>query len=323
ISKCNSSLVQYNLNFTKLSNRIILFNVGNDDMAYMYSSDGTVSSTVLLKEFSSLSQTLCYIKLVENGKLYFDGISLESNTSAEDFFVSDGTVSGTYSLYSEETKFSNVISAVAFNDKIYFKAYDGIEWSLYTTDGTVAGTVMTPYKSNSLDGITVQNDLLLVTSYTGVYGEQMSNDGMWVFTKEEGLNLTNDYYRLFDQAGSFYTCNLYATPDKIFFIGNTVATSSEPFLFTPNDRVVTSSVAHGSEESVVNLYPNPVTDQMTWEYKGSDAIIKMHLRDINGKSVSAWNNSVTTIDMSSLVQGVYILEVEWENSKQVLKVVKK
>ncbi len=57
-------------------------------------------------------------------------------------------------------------------------------------------------------------------------------------------------------------------------------------------------------------------------YKGTDQIIALQLRNISGKTVRSFANE-SLLNLEGIESGIYFLEVELKNSKQILKVIKK
>lgn len=68
----------------------------------------------------------------------------------------------------------------------------------------------------------------------------------------------------------------------------------------------------------VNLYPNPTSGSL---YIAADGVREVSIIDINGRTVMSANS--TTIDMSSLTNGIYFVRVITDNGIATKKVVKK
>jgi hypothetical protein len=74
----------------------------------------------------------------------------------------------------------------------------------------------------------------------------------------------------------------------------------------------------------VTIYPNPATDKLFIETKNE--ISSWKIIDMQGKQLlqnKKVNNSKTFIDVSGLLSGIYIVEIETENGKFIHKLVKK
>ena len=99
----------------------------------LWSSDGTEAGTGIVKSFGTLTGSNPNMLTNVDGVLYFN------NVSASDTFTlwkSDGTEAGTTPIYS--TRWLSEIASL--NGQVFFYAGTAADDSLYTTDGTPAGT---------------------------------------------------------------------------------------------------------------------------------------------------------------------------------------
>lgn len=73
-------------------------------------------------------------------------------------------------------------------------------------------------------------------------------------------------------------------------------------------------------ETEVSLYPNPVKDQLTISANGIN-LAQFSVIDIHGKEVmhQGVNSSKTTLDTTSLNQGIYFVQIQLENGQLVVK----
>ncbi len=75
-------------------------------------------------------------------------------------------------------------------------------------------------------------------------------------------------------------------------------------------------------ESRVNLYPNPVQDQLFIELE-NETVNQVSIIDFSGKVVKSISQISNSIDVSELAKGVYILKVETNNSVLTSQFLKK
>ncbi|WP_108804231.1 RICIN domain-containing protein [Aquimarina sp. Aq107] len=77
-----------------------------------------------------------------------------------------------------------------------------------------------------------------------------------------------------------------------------------------------------TDESTIILYPNPVVNTVTIR-GASNSIIRIY--DMNGKviSVKHISNEIETMDVSSLIQGLYYIKVNGDNNVSTIKISKK
>lgn len=143
----------------------------------LYISDGTEVGTKLVKDinagfFGSFPKVL----RVVNGKLYF-GASPQSGSSNEDVWVSDGTPEGTQILIPGGL----LLDVVELNGKAIIAA----SGKVYTSDGTVAGTI----ELRALDILFERN--INHTRLMGVAGGLAFFSGEQTFTTGRELWVTN------------------------------------------------------------------------------------------------------------------------------------
>lgn len=104
-----------------------------------------------------------------------------------------------------------------------------------------------------------------------------------------------------------------------FHIDNPSATAFSRSFYT------TTRWGLGLEENhkMINLYPNPSTDFIHIENKGTQENIKLSIKDITGQQVYSSNKIEPTIDISMLASGLYILSITDitgnENVQQFIK----
>lgn len=78
-------------------------------------------------------------------------------------------------------------------------------------------------------------------------------------------------------------------------------------------------------QNKIHIAPNPVEEDLQ-VYSSLETIQAIHLYDITGQLVLQLNktgNNAETLEIGTLPSGVYILEVRTENTKEILRVVKK
>ena len=117
---------------------------------------GTTGGVALAQDIQPLAASSNPSDLyVFNGKLYFtagDGVN------GRELWVSDGTIPGTVMLKDiNPSGSSNPKNFKEYNGRLYFSANN----TLWSTDGTTAGTVQIPNSPDEPENLVVLNDLLL------------------------------------------------------------------------------------------------------------------------------------------------------------------
>jgi ELWxxDGT repeat protein len=144
--------------YTKAGNNVF-FKASSATSGYeIWKTDGTIANTNLVKDIrpgTSSSLTNDPLFMSYNGTFYFkanDGIN------GEELWRSDGTATGTYllkdinvgsgsslvsqsNIYYNHITYRNEILYAVLNGYLYFTAYDGIDTSIWRTDGTTNGTI--------------------------------------------------------------------------------------------------------------------------------------------------------------------------------------
>ena len=173
--------------------------------AELWSSDGTESGTVLVKDINTTASTGSSPSVIDNlgpirsvvlnGFVYF---SATDATHGTELWKSDGTEAGTVLIKDiNTTASSNPNQFTLFNNAIYFSADDGINGNeLWKTDGTESGTVLVPgidlAMTSSATPLAASSNVLFFNvsnSYT-VKAELWTTDGTTTgLVKEIGGNI--------------------------------------------------------------------------------------------------------------------------------------
>jgi len=321
--------IAWGLNFQKVNGKLLLFNKDENGLAYLYATSGTETSTSLLKTFAWQGIGICNVQAIVGNQLYFDAAldPNDPNAGYVELFVSDGTVAGTYTLSSSASAFKDPRSLIKYGDGVYFQATptDDIYGNLYTSDGTTGGTTKRDFIKNyyGSEGLARIGNIYYAAGFYS-QGENVIWAGNDIEQPVEG-DVSVYPYDLSRELSSTvtYENQLYATDNEVYFIGQQDEVGKELYLFTHGAPIfVTSSLESSTNKMALNSYPNPVTDQFKVEYTGTDEIIGLSLRTINGKLVNQTFNQ-TEMDLTGQPSGLYILEVELKNSTQVLKIIKK
>lgn len=173
-------------------------------------------------------------------------------------------------------------------------------------------------------GTTTFGNMLLTGQ--NVYG-QLGNGSI---ENRNWVSLTNSNDHLQISAGAFHTLSLHTDGSlKVCGLngqgrlgdGTTIdRISLTPIACPTNNLGVDDSVAKNSN---VKVYPNPVNDILTISFEhgiSSVSIYNLLGQEIFTKSINA---NETTIDVSNLATGTYLVKVQVDNEVKTLKVIKK
>jgi ELWxxDGT repeat protein len=190
-------------NLTEFNDKLYFASDNGESGRELFVSDGTTKGTQLVKDIypgegeNGYKNASSPFYLTEfDGKLYF---TAQGDANDEELFVSDGTAKGTqllvdldqsegeYDANLLERQFGdfNTRKLLEFNDKLYFKANDGVHGEeLFVSDGTAEGTQLVAdinqetssygysYGSSPSDLVEF-NDKLYFAANDGVHGREL------------------------------------------------------------------------------------------------------------------------------------------------------
>jgi ELWxxDGT repeat protein len=201
-------------NLTKYNNKLYFtYNDGLNGLE-LWTSDGTSSGTIMLKDIwsGSLSSaptafTVC------NGLLFFHASTAARN---QGLWVTDGTVSGTKMLGNQYSNpFSSTNSFIVLNNKIYFQGNAGTGYGLWESNGTTEGTQLV--KSGYI-GSSGGSHAILGTTFYFQSGDNTSGQEIW---KSDGTNAGTVLVKDINTVGfSSDPQNFFTDGQKIYFLAN-------------------------------------------------------------------------------------------------------
>lgn len=199
------------------------------------------------------------------------------------------------------------------------------------TSYTIGGFNNTPDFDGTVNVFTLSAESLV---FQDVYILKLDTDGNFVWAGDMGSR-AEDYGTAIhlDDNGNLTAIGLYQEPADVnapildFDPGpgeaTIFSTSQDPqglFVVKLSQNTNPVGIEPTTEELSLNVYPNPVSEQLTIE---SDEIIEsIALIDVTGKTVRAFSGGSNRIDVSALESGVYLLQVQTAKgiaSKRLMK----
>ena len=111
--------------------------------------------------------------------------------------------------------------------------------------------------------------------------------------------------------------------DRGLPVGDTMRTgipSPRRLIYVEEDASVVGAFASAHKgQSLVQVYPNPVTDRF---YLKGEGIQRVTLRDLTGKSLRSWDLPSGGYEVFDLPGGMYFLQVETDNGVQISRLQK-
>ncbi|MDT0295247.1 T9SS type A sorting domain-containing protein [Mesonia ostreae] len=82
-------------------------------------------------------------------------------------------------------------------------------------------------------------------------------------------------------------------------------------------------LAVGNKKEVeVTLFPNPVGSKFQLEMEQEKKIRSVRIFSVNGKEILKFNEAQSSYDVSQLKQGIYFIQIETEERKSIIKLMK-
>ena len=197
---------------------------------------------------------------------------------------------------------------------LLFLGYDaahGVE--LWTSDGTVAGTVLltdiVPGPDNSLGELSLfrsVGDSVFFSGYSAATGwELWVSDGT-----AAGTNLVQDRYATFGD--SFFPEELTALGNDLYMRGTTYNLGKELFRLGLNGPVSIARVPH--DVGTLSTWPNPAHERFTVHGWPEGPPVRTSLQDMHGRQLPlvAQERQAGTLELSlpeGLAAGVYVLSL--------------
>ena len=172
------------------------------------------------------------------------------------------------------------------------------------TDNGVGGTV---------SDINNEGDIAI-----GWYG---TGESGWIWTKEDGIMDINDFAR--NVLGAEYTGTLCSAYDMSangrFVIGYGVENDGF-FGYMLDLKQWLEDREQGTGIADVTVYPNPATDELHIDML-SDGNARVNLYDLTGRKVysSKVTDTSNVVNISSVKNGIYVLEVQAGNARKTMK----
>jgi ELWxxDGT repeat protein len=261
------------------------------------------------------------------GKDYFIAKNWDGN---QELYTTDATEAGTKSMvaftssYPFGQNFMVAESFFAFAGKT-----DNAGAELWVSDGTVAGTKLIDLnkgKENSTPGdfCRVGNTIYFAADVTDAAGKLLGRELMQTDGTAAGTKLVADIYPGTDNSSPtlLQMVNIGGKPNLIFFAANDKTNGAEPYRLEV--KVITDTKDANFSNDLLIIAPNPTENEIRINIKEGENL-NIILFDANGKQIINKNNvsSSTSIDLTFLPKGLYILKAQAKNaSYQVVKVVK-
>ncbi|MGO2357776.1 T9SS type A sorting domain-containing protein [Mesonia sp.] len=111
---------------------------------------------------------------------------------------------------------------------------------------------------------------------------------------------------------------VYTFSNQSTYIQLTITNANGVQAIYRNEQLAVAS----KEKMEVNLFPNPVMSNFQLKMEQEKEIRSVRIFSVNGKEVSSFKEIQQSYDVSQLSQGIYFVQIETEERKNIIKLVK-
>lgn len=282
-----------------LGNKFYFSKMDQTNGSELWVSDGTTAGTQLLKDIApGANSSFCDNFMTHNNTIYF---SANNGSTGTEPWASDGTSAGTYLLADANpgANGSSPQTFTSFNNAVYFFCNNGTERVMFSSDGTIAGTVSV----KNLQGITtvpyayVFNNQLLFCAGNGANSTVYTSNGTGTGTNPLVPTITT-FYNFGDNFLS-YNNELFL---PAFYQSQGLELCKLSFV---------TSLTENEKENNISIYPNPANDGITVT-KYNTSLKNLNLYTIDGQMIPIQvirKEDRVELDVTDLKDGTYILNL--------------
>lgn len=280
---------------------------------YIYETDGTLQNTKkTYYDISNIGEsTIRHSDVIAiNNKLYFLYFSVETSTLI--IHEMENNLSGLKQIYYKRgINYFSPSNLADYNGKLMF-----------TTGNDSGGTSLAyldlqNYSLNYLKEIAPSRQKPAFFDYTLTVNRISKIDDNFCFTTSA---MTEDFMRTGWVTTASKTENLPILDNIWFFTSykNDLYYSKNGFWKFDKNLLQTTE----TEKVEINIYPNPVVDEINIKLNGSETVQSVTILDSSGKTIltTSYKNKIKT---SSLSPGIYFVKLKLRDSEIVKKIIKK
>jgi ELWxxDGT repeat protein len=214
---------------------------------------------------------------------------------------------------------------MVFNNRLYFNASitGSTSSTLWTSDGTDKGT----YELLSCDSTALANPVsfeIWRNKLIFIACRQYTlNNQLWI---SDGTN--KNTRQIFPDSitgwNPFYDSQLISFKDDIYFTAKLNGIGGFYKLAIDTNHY-TSSIDKGIINTGILIYPNPVSNILSIDFRNDASSKLIRIMDLNGKILFSKksNSKIDKIDISNLEGGIYITKIDYSNKTYTKKIIKK
>lgn len=305
-------------------NNLLYFKSGTEGDGFgaeVWVSDGTTSGTVLKFDlfpnsgFNTTGSDPSDL-FIFNNELYFSASAVVNNkNTGRELWKTDGVTASLVKNINTTVSGSNIERAglrfakfKVYQNELYFIAKDGVndEYDLWKTDGTETGTIKVVSANDAGESFEFSKAI----EYNGKLF-YFNSQQLWVTdaTSSGTTQLTSNN----DEILLISTSSLELFKEKLWFAGTKTGNGEELTSLSDNALSIDDSLIMPND---ISIYPNPANNWVHIKLAQNQKLQKIVIYNVLGEKVlekHPTNFSETSIHMSSLEKGVYMLKVKINN----------
>jgi hypothetical protein len=206
----------------------------------------------------------------------------------------------------------------------------GLQDSLFNTLGLASSIY--PFNYTVSDGCASDNESVQVQIYSP---SRAGDDGLISVCLNEPFNLLSGLVGNVDFGGYWINPSSVTLSSSIDTAGNTGGQFDYLYVVSngvcPNDTAIVSvNVNSGCDynvgltelENYINLYPNPTNDLLNIEISNEVNVTSILIEDLNGKIIYSYTNASGEINLSDLMNGIYIVRIHTDLGEYISRIIK-
>lgn len=253
---------------------------------------------------------------------FFSGSQADFNTTGSgggDVLNRTGTVDSYIAKYTSTSAFvwvKQIRGTTGSDNRGTSIAVKGNPERVYTTGTFTSLVYLNPTSSSSISSFGAKDAYVASYDDSGIFlwgGSQrsMDNEDAW------GISVDNNYNVFI--TGYSASGNFAINPFSNGTVANNSTTGNDVYVVKLSQATLD---AYTYQFNDFKLYPNPVSDVLSFSYADNTIVDKVEVYDVSGKSVLQVSGFVKELNLAKLAKGYYTIEIISGEQKMIKKLIK-